>query len=379
MLITDPLDLAEKLAPARETGVLALDTEFVWERTYYPSLGLIQFATDATHCHLIDTLACEDLTALGQVIADPKVVKVLHDAPQDLQIIYRAVSVMPCNVFDTRLACGFIGKDSTQGLSALLNTLLGVELEKSETRTNWLQRPLSPAQIVYAIDDVKYLASCRRAILDHLSPERLEWLNEDLSVLESDQLIQERDPEESWTRVKGARKLRGKQAEALKALAAWREKRARSVNKPRGHVLKDAQCIEIAQRVNHHIPERKAIRNIIGHADKFIGEDILRVLDQGFVGSSEGSGSRDRFRESSEFREAHKALCSFFDAFCEEQLIDGQLVAVRKDLKSLLRIAWYDHEESCRLLSGWRKDFAGQPLLEKALELKAPGQPELFS
>ena len=132
---------------AQEAECLALDTEFVWNRTYYPKLGVIQVGLSAEDCHLIDAPAIEDLTPLGQIISNPAIVKILHDAQQDLTILKRATGAHPHNVFDTRCAAGLAGMSSTSSLAELLENVVGVSLEKSETRTDWLQRPLSDEQV----------------------------------------------------------------------------------------------------------------------------------------------------------------------------------------------------------------------------------------
>jgi len=137
---------------ALNTDRVALDTEFVWERTYYPRLGLIQLALSDEDCFLIDPLAIKDLTPLGKLLNDAKVVKILHDAPQDLTILSRVTGAVPQNIFDTRISAGFSGLSSTISLADLISVLLDINLAKTETRTNWLKRPLDPSQIDYALE-----------------------------------------------------------------------------------------------------------------------------------------------------------------------------------------------------------------------------------
>ncbi len=139
---------------ARSTDAVAIDTEFVWNRTYLPRLGLIQLALSDEDCHLIDPLALDDLSPLGELLADQQVIKILHDAPQDLAILHHETGHVPKNIFDTRLAAGFAGLPATLSLGNLINELLDINLTKTETRTNWLKRPLDEEQIQYAQDDV---------------------------------------------------------------------------------------------------------------------------------------------------------------------------------------------------------------------------------
>jgi len=142
-MITTKEQLAKLVSRARKTDAIALDTEFVWERTYYPQLGLIQVALSDEDCHLIDPCALTDLSPLGDLLSDRSVVKILHDAPQDLFILSRATGAAPQNIFDTRLAAGFANLPATLSLGSLIKNILDIDLPKTETRTNWLQRPLT--------------------------------------------------------------------------------------------------------------------------------------------------------------------------------------------------------------------------------------------
>ena len=182
------IDVAETVeqvvARAREEGRVAIDTELVWERTYYPRLALIQIAFSEDEWYLIDASVPETLPPLGPLIADPAIVKILHDAAQDLAILRRATGESPKSVFDTRVAAGFAGLSSTTSLSGLLQELLEIELAKTETRTDWFIRPLSDDQLDYAADDVRYLARARDILLSRAEERGVQqWLTEELGQL----------------------------------------------------------------------------------------------------------------------------------------------------------------------------------------------------
>ena len=157
LIIRTTPELEEACARARAAGTVALDTEFVWTRTYRPRLGLVQIGTPS-ECWGLDCLQGLNPAALGELIADGSVVKILHDAHQDLEILWHYTGAKPQNVFDTRCAAGFAGFASTIGLQKLLQDAVGVGLAKTETCTDWTQRPLTDAQVRYALDDVRYLA-----------------------------------------------------------------------------------------------------------------------------------------------------------------------------------------------------------------------------
>ena len=164
LIIRSTPELEEACARARAAGTVALDTEFVWTRTYRPRLGLVQIGTPS-ECWGLDCLQGLNPSALGELIADGSVVKILHDAHQDLEILWHYTGAKPQNVFDTRCAAGFAGFASTIGLQKLLQDAVGVGLAKTETCTDWTQRPLTDAQVRYALDDVRYLAELRKELV----------------------------------------------------------------------------------------------------------------------------------------------------------------------------------------------------------------------
>ena len=223
-MISSTPALQDCLQHARTHGAVAIDTEFVWDETYYPGLGLVQLGISPDAAWLIDAPALADPAPVGALLADPGIIKVLHDARQDLCILKDWSGGAPRTIFDTRLAAGFCGYSSQLSLQALLREVLGVELEKSETRTNWLRRPLSARQIAYALDDVRHMLELRDRLLA-LAGEAgtLAWLKEEMQGLDDPALYQARPPAETWARVKDAGRLNAQGLAVLCELAALRE------------------------------------------------------------------------------------------------------------------------------------------------------------
>ena len=187
--------LAKLIAHALDCERVALDTEFVWNRTYYPKLGVIQLALANGDCYLIDPVAIADLSPLGALLEHPKVELILHDAQQDLAILRRATGAFPRNVFDTRCAAGFANMSSTTSLAELLEQTLGVVLDKTETLTNWVRRPLSEDQLAYAIEDVRYLHETRDVLQARVEEiGRSTWLTEEMAAYDDPQLYEELRP-----------------------------------------------------------------------------------------------------------------------------------------------------------------------------------------
>ena len=225
-IIRTTADLAAACAVAKERGVLALDTEFVWMRTYRPQLGLVQLGAGRDAVWAVDCLTGLDPAPLKALIEDGAVVKILHDARQDLTLVHHYTGALPRNVFDTQLAAAFADHPSGMGLQKLLMEELDVGLAKTETRTDWMQRPLSEAQVGYALDDVRYLPELREALLARAGAFGTgAWLAEELGSLEDGGQFADPEPSEQWKRI---RLRRGTQLDrsgfaVLRAVAAARE------------------------------------------------------------------------------------------------------------------------------------------------------------
>jgi ribonuclease D len=204
-------DLCEQLAGS---PWLAVDTEFHREKTYYPELCLVQVANDDIIA-CVDPLAVDDLSPLMDLFYSPNTTLVFHAARQDLELFFLLRNALPPNIFDTQLAATVLGYGDQIGYGNLVKQCLNVDLDKAHARTDWRQRPLSPAQIEYAADDVRYLRELYHQLHDKLiTTKRLAWLDDDFATLSSVNTYQE-DPNSSWLRIKGAGKLKGQQLAVL--------------------------------------------------------------------------------------------------------------------------------------------------------------------
>lgn len=350
--------LAARLATAER---IALDTEFVWERTYYAQLGVVQVGLDGGECHLVDAVALPDLSALAPAIASPWAVKILHDAPQDLTILRRATGAFPRNVFDTRCAAGLAGLSSTTSLGELVSATVGVDLAKTESRTNWLQRPLAPEQVDYAIDDVRYLGPVREELQRRVAAlERTAWLAEELAALDDPELYLERDPRLQYRRVRGTGHASPRELAILRELAAWREEEARRCDRPRERVMPDASLVRLAHLRPHGLEQLKGTP---GLARRYV-DDILAAVARG-LDLPEADCPPRRRRTRDEMR-AEALLEPAMTRVRERSLaagIDAPYVATRAEVRSLMvdgpQAAATDH----RLLRGWRRHLVGEELL----------------
>jgi ribonuclease D len=236
-LITQTDELLEWLSGTEFSGRLALDTEFMRERTYTPTLALIQCADDH-RIMLIDPTAEIDLSALWRRLCDPQTACVWHSGRQDLEVLWPLLQTAPAQLWDTQIGAALLGLKPQMGYAELAHTLLGVVVDKSQTRTDWLKRPLSPEQIAYAATDVQYLIP----ILDTLKERLIHlgrlawWLEEMTAFAEINPTI---DPESAWERLKGLERLKPIIRTRMCRLSIWREREAQRLNIPRSWITDD--------------------------------------------------------------------------------------------------------------------------------------------
>ena len=355
--IDDQSGLNNLCAVLSQAPWFAIDTEFLREKTYYPKLCLVQVATP-DHVACIDPLALDDMTPLLDVIFDSGITKVMHAARQDMEIFYHLRGTVPAPVFDTQIAALLLGLPDQVGYGGLVQELLGVKLHKLHSRTDWSQRPLDEAQLHYAADDVIYLAQAYQLMLDNLGESgRLDWLADDFQAL-SDPALYAAHPENAWLRVKGANKLSGAALATLQALAAWREDRAQTLDRPRGWVLRDDVLLDIAR----HRPDSPAslgkIRGLNEHTVRKHGDELLALVAQA-AGTTPAPFPRRKLRQR--LTPAQDAAVDVMQAVVrlvgEENRINPAVLANRNQLEQLLL-----GNTDVPVLQGWRRQLAGERL-----------------
>lgn len=367
-MIDTPRALDQVIKQASEAGLAALDTEFVWERTYYPALAVVQLGLPDGSCHLLDVLALDDLSPLGQLLADADVVKILHDAPQDLTILRQATDQHPRRVFDTRLAAGFAGLGSTLSLNRLVQQVAGVDLPKTEQRSKWLRRPLTAAQVTYAENDVRYLPAVRQALLQQVEQHgNGAWLQQELDLMDDPAVYAERDPRQQYLRVKGVDRLDRGQLAVLRELAAFREQQARQHDLPRAWLLTDKTLLALTRRQPTRQAQLEQVEGLSSRTARNRGKRLLSLVAQGLAltgddrpplpkGGRRRGGSRDGL----------DAAAARLQDLSHQRGIDPALVASQAELKALLRDGRDATPAQHRLLRGWRGELVGRELVQQA-------------
>ena len=329
--ITTGAALGPLLDQARAEGSCAVDTEFVWERTYAPALCLVQLAT-AQRLAVIDPLAGAPLDPVAELMADPAVEKVMHAPSGDLAAFVLHHDVRPRNVFDTQVAAGFAGYGGSPSLERLLEQAVGVRLRHDEGFTDWSKRPLTPVQIEYAADDVRHLLGAAGALRTRLVAQgRQAWVDEEMQQRYGDGATLVQDPELAWRRVSGRGRLRGEQVSALAAAAAWREREARRRDLPASWLIKDATLIEIARRRPKTARDAESIRGLQLRKGAQLDGLLAAVAGAGSApaGSSDGDLPGEVRRR---VRVVLPLASAVLQARCAEAGVASELVATRAEV-----------------------------------------------
>ena len=363
-LMTAPADVRSAVEDARASGQFALDTEFVRERTYRARLCLVQLATrDAIW--LIDAAGGAELGPVVSLLSAPEVEVVVHAGKQDLQIFHDAYGVVPRRVFDVQMAAGFAGLGGSLPYGRLVSELLGVGLVKGESYTDWCARPLTPAQLSYAADDVRYLLPAADALKTRLSGlQRTAWVEEEMSALETEASYVA-DADEAWRRVSGRGSLSGRQLAVLKEVARWRELVAASRDLPRGWVVKDVTLVEIARRAPRSIDQLKGIRGLNPREAERSGPALLSAIERG----KQAEPIAPKKSPPRTLQQRVRALAGLADAILkarsDEAGVATEFVATRDELEAVLTdvLAGSLDGSGHRLLGGWRRELAGRSIL----------------
>jgi ribonuclease D len=362
----EPITTTEKLAEA--CGRLArhpfvtVDTEFLRESTYYPVLCVVQMAS-LDEAVVIDAIAEGiDLAPFFGLMADEKVVKVFHAARQDIEICWHEVGNIPNPIVDTQVAAMVLGYGDSISYDQLVQRITGDTLDKSHRFTDWTRRPLSPAQLAYAISDVTHLRDVYLKLSADLEKRgRTEWVREEMKVLTSAETYRF-EPEHAWERLK-TRVRKPKELGVLLEVAAWREREAQARDVPRSRVIKDDVIGDIAVQAPTTIERLGGLRSLPkGFERSKWGEAIVEAVKRGLARDPKTLPRLERPRGAVNGQATVELLKVLLRMTAEQHGVAAKVIATVDDLD---RIA-ADDEAEVAALSGWRRELFG----EKALALK---------
>jgi ribonuclease D len=355
----DTADLRALLDRARAHGRIALDTEFMREKTYWAKLCLVQIAVGEESA-ILDPLEMDDLSPLFEVLADPSVLKIVHAGSQDLEIFFRASGQAATPVFDTQIAATVAGFPTQVGYARLMKDLFDVDIDKSDTFTDWARRPLTPAQIEYALNDVRYLDAAYLELAQRLERDgRASWLADDLAHL-SDPLVYTVQPDEQFRRLKRISSLSRRQLGVLQKVVAWREREAMRRDLPRRWVVGDETLTEVARRRPSDAAALGDIRGLNPRALGDGGAGLLAAVREG-VESPEESLPRIEHKPRTivDVEGVVELMGALVRVRASEHGIAVPLLATRGDLE---RLASGERGDS-PLLAGWRRAIVGDDLV----------------
>lgn len=358
MYVRDDAALRALVESMRGADIVAIDTEFMREKTYFARLCLIQIATDEIVA-AIDPFAVKDLTPLFELMRDDRTMKVFHAGSQDLEIFYRLMGEVPAPVFDTQVAATLAGMPTQVGYQQLIRSLVGVELDKAHTFTDWARRPLSENQIDYALDDVRYLTKAYRILAETLSKGgRLGWLAEDFDHM-ADPATYAVVPEEQFLRVKRASALDRRSLAVLRELAAWREREAQERDLPRRWLMSDESLVEMSRRAPADRAALAAVRGVNEQVVRRSAEALLDAVKRGVALPDEQLPKiPKRKRVHGEVDELADLMSALVRLRSKEHDVAPTLLAARDDLE---RLAGGERDGN-PLTSGWRHSIVGAEL-----------------
>ena len=372
-LITTTDDLAAFCKPLADAEFIAVDTEFMRERTYWPKLCLAQVA-GPEEAAAIDALAEGiDLAPLDELMANPKVIKVFHAARQDLEIFYLRMNKVPTPLFDTQVAAMVCGHGEAASYETLATKLAKAKIDKSSRFTDWSRRPISERQITYALSDVTHLRVVYEKLRQQLEKtDRLSWIAEEMSVL-NDPATYRADPELAWRRLKprgASPRLLG----VLKEVAAWRERTAQRIDIPRQRLIRDEQLLEIASHAPKTMEELALTRGLgRGFAEGWQGREIMEAIERARNVPEAELPTRDRHPEQLRAPGAVVDLLrTLLRLKAEEAGVAARLVANADELDRLAA-----GKRDAPVLRGWRNEVFGRDavdLIEGRLALALDGE-----
>jgi ribonuclease D len=360
--ITTTAALADVCARMAAHPFVTVDTEFLRETTYYPLLCVAQMAT-TDEAVVVDALAPGiDLAPFYQLMGNEKVMKVFHAARQDIEIIWHAAELIPHPIFDTQVAAMVLGYGDSISYDQLVQRITGDALDKSHRFTDWTRRPLSEAQLRYAISDVTHLRDVYLALVEDLKKRgRADWVEDEMRILTSPETYR-MEPDNAWQRLK-TRVRKPKELAVLIEVAAWREREAQSRDVPRSRVLKDEVIGDIAVQAPTNIEKLKNLRSLPkGFERSRWGDAIIAAVQRGLERDLKTLPHQARNQPAVNGAATIELLKVLLRMISERHHVAAKVIATVDDLE---RIA-ADDGADVPALHGWRRELFG----EKALALK---------
>lgn len=354
MYISTYEELSAFCERAARFNAIAVDTEFLRERTYHPRLCLVQVATP-DECVVIDVIAIDNLAPLAILMRDEGTVKVFHACSQDMEVLNYTLGALPAPIFDTQIAAAFLGERMQTSYNGMVHAFCGVTLPKSESLTDWSRRPLTPEQIEYALDDVRYLIKAYDVIMERLDESgRVSWVLDEIKPL-TDRSHYVVDRRVAFKRVKRVNSLTRRQLAVARELAAWREARAEYSNIPRKWLMSDEVLIALSKRPPHDAASLRRVRGTEQLSDADVA-GALSVIARGESCPADKYPfiARTHKPASPELESVIDLMYALIRLVGERSGVATAMIASRDDL-----VDYVDHPQDSPLREGWRFELVG--------------------
>lgn len=369
--ITDPQELDELCRRLQSSEQIGIDTEFVSEDTFFPELCLIQVAT-REEMAVIDAAVLADLNPFWTVLAEGGHVTVLHAGREELNFMLRSVGKLPGKLFDVQLAAGFCSQEYPSAYGSLVNKFLGFQPAKGEQRTDWRQRPLTSAQIKYALEDVRHLLPLYDRLEKILKRrERREWFVEEMANWQTE--VVQASNRKDWRRVSGIGKLGPQGLAIVRELWHWRDQEAQQRNRPPRRILRDDLIVEMAKRKVDSPQRVMAIRGLERGALKKKADELAACVRRGLEKPVERESSGGRRPAPSQLNLLAQFLAPALASVCSQAEVATSMVGTASDVRELVahRLGFQreDEDDLPVLARGWRAELVGK-LIEDLLDGK---------
>lgn len=358
--ITTDSQLRELVDRLSAHSHVAFDTEFVSEHTYRSQLCLVQVAAPGVLA-VIDTFAVRDLEPFWRLLAESGRTTVVHAGREEMGFILHAIKARPAKLFDVQVAAGLVDHDYPAGYASIVRRFLDLPTNKGETRTDWRQRPLSPAQLDYAVDDVRHLEELWQTLqgrLDKLG--RVAWMDEEMATWQDD--VEESFVRKRWRRVSGMNGLSRRELAIAREVWHWRDALAEERDMPPRRVLRDDLLVELAKRKSANEQQISAIRGMQRSDLRHILKSLSAAIERGLeLPDDECPGGERHRAPPPQLAVLGQFLATAIAGLCRQMNLAPALVGTSSDMRDLLahKLGYFDEEQPPLLASGWRAGVVG--------------------
>ena len=346
------------------SDLIGIDTEFVSEDTFYPDLCLIQIATQ-DELAVIDTNAVEDLRPFWKMLTEGEHVTILHAGREELNFMLRAVDATPKQLFDVQIAAGFCSNEYPSAYGSVVSKFLGHKPAKGEQRTDWRKRPLTAAQINYALEDVRYLLPLYHRLVELLTEsDRMAWFDDEMESWKQE--VKSALNRKDWRRVSGLGKLNPRNLAIVRELWNWRYEEAKRRNQPQKRLLRDDLIVELAKRKVSSPEQIMAIRGMERSAVKRKADELAACVKRGLEAPTERIPRSPRGNTPSQLNLLGQFLAPALGTICRRAEIATSMVGTASDVRDLIahRMGFSENGHLPTLAEGWRAELVGNVIDE---------------